>query len=216
MSAAEPAVGLRVSVPVACFRVPRAREYFETFPCPPPATVYGMLLALVGEWDRRRHTGAEVAIGVLGEPATSIVLRTLWRVKNKKVALGSGENKRPDFQELLTHVHLSVWLRDGTEAQDESLASRVRQTLINPSLTARAGGLSLGESTHLVDEISSWSVHDAGPGRWLVTDESGNLAMPVWPNHVGAKGTVWKQFRLQDAHFELTPPESAWVCIRPV
>src|SRR6202044_1447868 len=38
-----------VSAPVASFRVPQAREYWETLPCPPPATVYGMLLSAVGE-----------------------------------------------------------------------------------------------------------------------------------------------------------------------
>ncbi len=107
------AVGLYVSVPVACFRVPRAREYFETFPCPPPATAYGMLLSLVGEVDRRAHEGAEIAIAMLSEPEYSTVLRTMWRVRFGNVPLGLGSNRRPDFQELLTNVRLAVWVRRG-------------------------------------------------------------------------------------------------------
>ena len=39
-------LALYLSAPVASFRVPQAREYLETFPCPPPATVYGALLSL--------------------------------------------------------------------------------------------------------------------------------------------------------------------------
>ena len=48
-------LGLRVTVPVACFRKGLAREYLETEQLPPPATCYGFLLSLVGETDRRRH-----------------------------------------------------------------------------------------------------------------------------------------------------------------
>jgi CRISPR-associated protein Cas5t len=79
-------IGLYVSVPVAGFRVPRAREYFETFPIPPPATIYGMLLSIVGETNRRVHEGTEIAIGLLSEPEYSVnhadFLRECGSVKN--------------------------------------------------------------------------------------------------------------------------------------
>src|SRR3712207_4042527 len=107
-------LALYVSVPVAAFRAPYAREYLETLPCPPPATVYGMLLSLVGEEDRRVHTGAEVALAMLTEPAISTVLRTSWRLKTKS-PLGMDENKRPDYQELLTDVRLALWVRQGAK-----------------------------------------------------------------------------------------------------
>src|SRR5215207_9386739 len=74
-------VALFVSVPIAAFRAPYAREYLETLPCPPPATVYGMLLSLVGEENRRTHIGADVATAMLSEPALSTVIRTSWRLK---------------------------------------------------------------------------------------------------------------------------------------
>src|SRR2546426_966838 len=116
-------VGLYVSIPIACFRVPRAREYFETFPCPPPSTVYGMLLSMVGEINRRAHEGAEIAIALLSEPHYSVVLRTLWRVKAKNAGPGLGNNRRPDFQEILSDTRLAVWIRKGTREKSGAVVS---------------------------------------------------------------------------------------------
>ena len=45
------AISLMVSVPFCSFRKPYAREFFETERIPPPATVYGFLLSLIGEED---------------------------------------------------------------------------------------------------------------------------------------------------------------------
>lgn len=208
-------VALYVSVPVASFRVPRAREYFETLPCPPPSTVYGMLLSLVGETNRHAHEGAEIAIALVTQPEYSVVLRTLWRVKSRKYGLGQGENKRPDFQELLTGAKAVVWLRRGSaETSTLSLADRVRQAIAQPHTVLRFGGLSLGESTHMVDEIRSLRVGDATSGRLLVAWQDGDMSLPVWPDHVGSAGTRWEQFRLEEAPICETPPDNAWVAIR--
>lgn len=205
-------IGLYVAVPVACFRVPRAREYFESFPCPPPATVYGMLLSAVGEVNRRVHEGAEIAIAMLSEPVYSTVLRTMWRVKDKGEGLGLSNNRRPDFQELLTDVRLGVWVRRGTaEANDVSLAVRVQTALDKPSSIARFGGLSLGESTHLVDEVSKFNA-EATEGRLLVAATDGNLSLPIWVDHVGSK-TRWQQYELVEADLTADLPESAWTTI---
>lgn len=208
-------VGLYVSVPVACFRVPRAREYFETFPCPPPATVYGMLLSMVGETNRRAHEGAEIAIALLSEPHYSVVLRTLWRVKDKNAGAGLGTNRRPDFQELLTDIQLAVWIRKGDdEGSDTSLATRVEMVLNNPETVSRFGGLSLGESTHLVDSVSRLQSQSL-LGRVLVAAEDGDLSLPVWPDHVGSK-TRWGQYRLS-IEADITKgllEESAWTAMK--
>jgi|SRR5688572_15515466 len=207
------AIGLNLSVPIACFRMPRAREYFETFPCPPPSTVFGMLLSMVGEINRRTHEGAEVAIALMSIPAYSVVLRTLWRVKKKALGPGLGENRRPDFQELLTHVHLAVWVRRGIgEVTEPSLAERVNDALNNPASVLRFGGLSLGESTHLVNDIARLDSFDLR-GQILLADEEGDLSLPVWPDHVGSK-TGWKQYRLVDSDLSKDLPESAWTEIR--
>src|SRR5437763_499802 len=86
-------LGVYVTVPVACFRRGLAREYLETEPLPPPATCYGFLLSLVGETRRNAHAGCRIAPGLLNNPPTSVVLRTVWRVK--KTPLGSPGNTRP-------------------------------------------------------------------------------------------------------------------------
>ena len=209
-------LALYVSVPVASFRVPQAREYFETLPCPPPSTVYGMLLSLVGESDRLRHVGAEVALALLSAPERSVVLRTLWRVKTRRVGPGIGENKRPDFQELLTGVRLGVWIRPGSrEGAVPPLAERVGDSLVQPAGTSRYGGLSLGESTHLVDEVRPLRGGDPASGQLLVNDPSGNLALPVWPDHVGSAGTRWGQYRLEEGPIVSEPIETAWTSVLP-
>src|SRR5579864_6031172 len=114
-------LGVYVTVPVACFRKGLAREYLETEPLPPPATCYGFLLSLVGETNRRRHVGVRVAPVLFGKPATSVVLRTVWRVK--KTPLGSPGNTRPDYQQLLTgaspespFIDLMVYIESGSES----------------------------------------------------------------------------------------------------
>jgi CRISPR-associated protein Cas5t len=208
-------IGLAVTIPVAGFRVPRAREYFETFPCPPPATVYGMLLSLVGEPDRYAHEGAEIALALLSEPSYSVVLRTMWRVKERHAGPGLGNNRRPDFQELLTDVRLAVWVRAGPhERGTTTLARRVREALANPSAVRRFGGLSLGESTHLVNDISL--LRDELPeGQLLLAETDGDLSLPIWPDHVGS-ATTWGQYRLCSAPLSAGAPaeETAWTAIR--
>lgn len=205
---------LHVSVPVACFRVAQAREYLETYSVPPPSTVYGMLLSLVGEEDRFRHEGAELALAMVSHPMRSVVLRTLWRVKNKEIGPGIGANRRPDFQELLTGVQLVVWLRNGVDEERPSLAERVGAALESPHSVLRFGALSLGESTHLVDEVREFRESDTAVGHFLISDLAGDLALPVWPDHVGSKGTTWGQFRLEEGKLESEPPTEVWTVIR--
>ena len=209
-------VGLYVSVPIACFRVPRAREYFETFPCPPPSTIYGMLLSMVGEGNRREHEGAEIAIALLSDPSYSVVLRTLWRVKKKAHGPGLGENRRPDFQEILSDTQLAIWIRKGlSEKAAQPLVSRVELAMRHPSTVSRFGGLSLGESTHLVNDVSVLR-NESIRGRLLVAIDEGDLSLPIWPDHVGSS-TRWGQYRLSDEATitkEVLNNESAWTVIR--
>jgi CRISPR-associated protein Cas5t len=207
---------LYVSVPVAGFRVAQAREYWETYPCPPPSTIYGMLLSLVGEPNRLAHQGAEVALALVSVPWRSVVLRTLWRVKDAKVGPGLGSNRRPDFQELLSGIGLSVWVRPGAgEKAPNSLFSRLGSAFRNPSRVTRFGGLSLGESTHLVDEVRPWRSSDPSKGKVVVQDQRGDLCLPVWPDHVGSRGTRWGQYKLDEVSIGTEPPRSAWTAIVP-
>lgn len=208
-------LALFVSAPVAAFRAPYARELLETLPCPPPATVYGMLLSLVGEERRSAHVGAELAMAMLSEPALSTVVRTTWRLK-LPLPPGTGKNKMPDYQELLTDVRLAVWVRQGRDERAERpLAERVRAVVDREESPRRFGALALGESTHLVDEVRRLRPGDGTAGRLLVADPRGDLALPVWVDHVGSAGTRWGQYRLTESEVGAPPAEAAWCRIHP-
>lgn len=191
-------IALRVSVPVACWRKGHAREYLETEPLPPPATCYGALLALVGETQTRRHYGARVSAGLTRAPSKSVVVRTLWQIKDRKAAQGTGQNAGPDFQELLTDTELVLWLDSALErGAAPSLETRVIDAFSSPESVDRFGGWSLGESTHLINDAN---LIDAGgqPGasRTFLVDPDGDLTLPVVVDHVGAAGTVYATGRL--------------------
>lgn len=199
--------GLHVTVPIACWRKGLAREYLETEEIPPPATCYGFLLSLVGETDRRRHVGCRVTAGLLSRPEKSVVLRTVWRVK--KTPLGSPGNTRPDYHQLLSGIELAMWLDSSQEPeQEQTLETRVRGALdpLRRGSVSRFGGLSLGESTHLVDSVTSMERAKVASRscRLFLLDPAGRLTLPVWVDHVGSAGTVYVVGNLVDS--ELSPP----------
>ena len=183
-------IGVYASVPVACFRKGLAREYLETEPLPPPSTCYGFLLSLVGETNRYRHVGCRIAPVLVGEPGKSTVLRTVWRTKRKKFRMGDGNNRTPAQQELLTGVQLVLWL-DSSDEQGAipHLEQRVATALTRPEAVERFGGLSLGESTHLVDEVKLFAGNNEEAGAAFVCTDRGRFTLPVWVDHVGSQGT---------------------------
>jgi CRISPR-associated protein Cas5t len=216
-------LGVRVEVPIACFRKGLAREYLETEPLPPPATCYGFLLSLVGETARARHVGCRVAPVLLNDPALSVVLRTKWRIKNlgapefpvhpgqgprshyPKNITGKGGNITPDFQQLLGPVDLLIWLDSGQERwPGERLEARVERALTNPASISRFGGLCLGESTHLVDSVRRFVPDERRLGRAFFLADRGRLTLPVWVDHVGSAGT--RQVTGDLVETPLTPP----------
>ena len=211
-------LGVYVTVPVACFRKGLAREYLETEPLPPPATCYGFLLSLVGETVRRRHIGCRVTPVLFGTPETSVVLRTVWRVK--KAPLGSPGTTRPDYQQLLTGVELIVWL-DSSQEQEATptLESRVSAALANPTAVSRFGGLSLGESTHLVNDVLAWERAKPrlanGSGRAFLAAPKGRLTLPVWVVHVGSAGRRYATGDLEAVSLSDPPAVSRLPVISP-
>jgi CRISPR-associated protein Cas5t len=199
-------LGLRVTVPVACFRKGMAREFLETEPLPPPAMCYGFLLSLVGETDRRRHVGVRVCPVLVAAERPSVVLRTVWRVKS--LPLGARGNERPDYQQLLTNVELVVWLDSSAEAGGRpTLEDRVAAALSAPAKVERFGGLSLGESTHLVDEVSSFVGDQRASGKAFLLADDGRLTLPVWVDHVGSADTRYATGNLVES--PLLPPDPA-------
>ncbi len=202
-------IGLYVTVPIACFRRGLAREYLETERLPPPSTCYGFLLSLVGETRRARHIGCRVAPGLLAEPSQSVVLRTVWRVK--KTPLGSSGNTRPDYQQLLTGVEALIWFDSADEPRESgpTLEERVTAAIQSPHAISRFGGLSLGESTHLVDEVcliddrTRARIQQAKPRSFLL-HPTGRMTLPVWVDHVGSKRTRYETGNFEEC--DLAPP----------
>ncbi len=186
-------IGVRVTVPIACWRKGHAREYLETESIPPPATCYGALLSLVGETDGARHAGVRISVGVVCAPEKSVVLRSLWQIKDRGTPQGVGQNAGPDYQELLTGSVLLLWCdSSGESGTGPHLAQRVIQALTAPASISRFGGWSLGESTHLVNDANLIQEGETpGPSRSFLLDPAGDLTLPARVDHVGAAGTSY-------------------------
>jgi len=196
-------LGLYVTVPVACFRKGLAREYLETEILPPPSTCYSFLLSLIGETSRQRHIGCRITPAVVGAPEKSSVLRTVWKIKNRNLLMGqtpppgapknvrgAGGNRMLDRQELLTGVKVVLWLDSREEnINGVTLEQRVEKALISPQQIERFGGLSFGESSHLVDEVRRFDGDPSMEGRVFVLADLGQMTLPVWVDHVGSEGT---------------------------
>ncbi len=205
-------LAIQVDVPIASFRQSRAREYAETYPVPPPSTVYGMLLSIVGEEDRYRHCGVKLAIALFSQPEKSTVIRTFRRFKKKDIHDAS--NARPDYQELLTDIQFGVWIDSTTDTAQPTLSERLQTAFNRPETINRFGGLSLGESRDLVNAVKLLSQNQLQKTlQWLVLDEDGSLVLPYWVDHVGSQGTRWQRYLLQELS-QTYPPESAWTIIQ--
>lgn len=203
---------IRVEVPVCAFRPYTSREYQDTLPVPPPATVYGMLLSLLGvrREDKVRHRGAEMALAVADAPGRSQRSRVF-----RKLRRGSDlEDTRPDYQDLLLDLTLWVWLRRGADQADPPLCDSIPVALRDPrTIKGRSGGLSLGESGYLVDVVRI----DAQPPERLVfllpDKERGFYSMPVWVDHLDRKNTVSGRFQLSNPVLVSEVLKDAWIRI---
>ena len=204
-------ISFLVEVPIACFRQSRAREYAETYPVPPPATVYGMLLSCVGEVNRYRHVGVKLAIAMVSNPEKSTVVRTFRRFKKKEIAAPT--NARPDYQELLTNIRFVVCVDSQSESATPSLVERLQAAFEHPEAIDRFGGLCLGESRDLVNSIQKCNISMENDYRWLTIDPDGLLTLPYWVDHVGSQGTRWNRYSLQSSSHLDNPPASTWTLI---
>jgi len=174
---------LRISVPICAFRPHASREYQDTYPVPTPASVYGMMLSFVGvpREEKAKHRGCQLVIAVEHLPERSRVFRKFRRGKTL-------QSLRPDYQDLLLDVCVWVWLRQANDTAEEPLVRRVFTALRNPSSIVRAGGLSLGESSYLVNDLSHRCVPPAEL-TFLRPHVQGFYALPVWVDHLDASKT---------------------------
>jgi CRISPR-associated protein Cas5t len=168
---------LFVEAPICAFRPYESREYQDTDPFPPPSAVYGMLLSLcgVGREDKERHRGVAVALAMEGLPERSKVFRKLRRG-------GELDRIRPDYQDLLVGLRLWIWLKPGNDASSPSLVQTVESAIQDPGSVERYGGLSLGESSFLVNEINIREPQQRDL-NFLQPDSAGFFNLSVWVDH---------------------------------
>jgi CRISPR-associated protein Cas5t len=197
-----------------CTSFPRsfARDFKETYRYPPPSTVYGMLLSLVGEVDMLAHSGIKLAIGIIGDdPPISRIVRKQRHHKFSVKNLGTyptSQFSKPNHHELLTDLQMVIRLDSNEESLTVKLVDRIAIALATPVQISRFGGLSLGESWAMVNGIRAYRETD-GPVRWLVKDNRGLIGLPIWINRETTQGT-FQRFTLTEGDF----CEDCWVSIQ--
>lgn len=205
-------ITLRVEVPYASFRKSFARSFAETYPLPPPATVYGMLLSLVGERFRQRHAGVKLAFAYKRIPQISTTLRKLSRYKYGVAAKQSKLGNAPDFIETVCGIEFLCWVDSASEQSPEpTLEARIVEAIQAPDKVNRYGLLCLGLSDDAVNEVSLCSTAD---GLWhrLLPDFAGSVELPIWVDHVGSAQTRWQRYQLEAEATSLItlPGEKDW------
>lgn len=191
---------LYIDCPCTSFPRSFARDYKETYLYPPPSTIYGFLLSLVGESDLTSHLEIKLAMGIIGDkPQISRILRKQRHHKFSKTHMGTyppSQFSKPNFQELLTDVKVVIKLDSTKELAKIKLDERVTIALSSPEQITRFGGLSLGESWALINGIRPYRETD-GKINWLVKDCRGLISLPVWINRKNSRGT-FQRFSLGD------------------
>lgn len=227
-------VSVYVQVPYASFRKSYARSFAETYQLPPPATVYGMLLSLVGEPVRRRHSGVQLAFAykcrfegeICNERCLPPVATTLRKLSRFKYGVGGKEGAKPDFVETVCGLEFVCWIDsskesgrlDETDSQNgkndsATLEDRIIMALESPESIDRYGLLSLGLSDDAVNDVRLCRTIE---GRWhrLLPHETGMIELPVWVDHTGSAWTRWRRFEFEETASLITEPpgssEWAW------
>ena len=208
-------LALRVDVPMAGLRPMWAREYQETYPAPPPSTVYGMLLSLVGveREDKDRYAGLRIAVALAGNTEKGRVFRKFRRVPQSDKNVDPLAHRRPDYQELLLGLEFWTWIDDSKA--EHPLTDRIRMAL-DPERRGeivRHGALCLGESSHMVNAISV--DRPRGQGRFVAPSEQGFLSMPVWSDHRKDRPTLLNFDIREPEELAGNPPADCWIAVTP-
>ncbi len=200
-----------------------AREYQETYPAPPPSTVYGMLLSLVGveRENKNRHSSLRIALALAENTEESLwqrrekgrIFRKFRRVAQSDRNPDPLAKRRPDYQELLLGLEFWLWVDDSQA--EHPLSDEIRKAL-DPQKRGkivRHGALCFGESSHMVNEISIVRPH--GKGCFVAPCEKGFLSMPVWSDHKTDRPTVRNFVIREPEELSNNPPDACWITIAP-
>ena len=205
-------ITLQVEVPYASFRKSYARSFAETYALPPPATVYGMLLSLVGERFRQRHEGVRLAFAYKSIPAIATTLRKLSRYKYGVPSKQSKLGNAPDFVETLCNIEFLCWVDSSLEKDAvRNLEARIIEAIEAPGKVNRYGLLSLGLSDDAVNDLRLCP-HVEDAWHRLIPSHTGSMELPVWVDHVGSAKTRWSRYHLEPLPKALsgTPGDDDW------
>ena len=123
-------------------------------------------------------------------------------------------NRRPDYQELLLGLVFWLWIDDSQA--NHPLCGEIRKAL-DPEKRdeiVRHGALCLGESSHMVNEITK--DRPRGRGRFIAPCERGFLSMPVWTDHNKDGRPTLLNFEIQEPEdLPFNPPQDYWITIAP-
>lgn len=227
-------IAIAVQVPYASFRKSYARSFAETYALPPPATVYGMLLSLVGERYRVRHVGVGLALAFKCQledengtvdtrtsetcgrtclPLVATNVRKLSRFKYGVVTkdkIASGH--KLDFVETLSGIDFLCWIDSSLEKRGSgSLSTSDSRTLEERVAEAIREPDKVDRygvlSLGLSDDaVNSVSLCDRFEGDWhrLLPSDIGSIELPIWVDHVGAAYTRWQRFELEEKASPIT------------
>jgi CRISPR-associated protein Cas5t len=175
-----------------------------------------MLLSLVGERFRAAHEGVRIALAFKARPRVATTLRKLSRYKYGVAAKQPTLGNAPDFVETLCGIVFACWIDSSDEKRTANrLEDRVSQALTSPGEIERYGIVSLGMSDDMVDDIQQLDRID-GPWLRLRPHDNGPMELPVWVAHVGALGTRWQRYELDEKPQALGnfPEASDWTVMR--
>lgn len=200
-------------VPYASFRKSYARSFAETYPLPPPATVYGMLLSLVGERFRHTHEGVLLAFAYKRLPRIATTLRKLSRFKYGVPSKQTKHGNAPDFVETLSGIEFLCWIDSSQEKNKgltKCLEERIELAINFPLKIDRFGVLCLGLSDDGVNDVKLIQEVD-GKWRRLLPSDVGKMELPVWVDHVGSANTRWQRYDLEtEPRNQLIPSHDGW------
>ena len=194
-------ITLYIELSYASFRKSYARSLGETYFFAPPATVYGMLLSLVGERIRMRHQGVELAFAYARKPRIATTLRSLSRYKYGIATKQAVHGNLPDYIESLCGIEFLCWVNSDLEqnqSKARTLESRLIDAITFPEMIERSGVLALGLSDDAINEVSLVNRVE-GFWHWLTPCNNGLIELPIWVDHIGSRDTRWQRY-----HFEAT------------
>jgi CRISPR-associated protein Cas5t len=193
-------IALHIEAPYASFRKSYARSFAETYPFPPPATVYGMLLSYVGEYFRACHVGVKLAFAYKQQPRIATTLRKLSRYKYGVASKQSKVGNAPDYVETLCNIEFICWVDSSSEKKQKgrSLEQRLVEAIQSPDQITRTGLVCLGLSDDTINDLSLMKSIE-GKWHWLNPSNTGQIELPIWVDHVGSYHTRWQRFDFDGA-----------------